>query len=411
MRYQRSYTDDRPSRDAVWRRDLCYAAEYPTVLTAIQPAVLFGQMTLNNGPVLTGAPPAVAAPRPLVGALRFDGTWGASSVAGSVAQQMAAQLSPAAYNSRAPFFATVAGGAVSWPAQTQATMDAEIAAAAQAGLSFWAFDSYQPTDPETLALSFYLSSTLRGKLGFCMVGQLNNWNLAGGPPYAPAAARDVSMFLQAGYVKVMGGRPLYFLLNGAGTAAQQAAAVTWLRGQATAEGSANPYVVWLSGANIAQFDNTAAARAAGADAAGAYASPILNGNSQYYGALVTAAEGDWFERRTRSLPMVPTAMAGWDQRPAVDTPEPYYPVPGGVTDLNYYAPGTPPAIAAHVADMLGFIEDNPAAVPSGVGLIYAWNEVVEGGWIMPTWQPGNPAGDYSRVMALQLALTAPPVPA
>jgi hypothetical protein len=314
---------------------------------------------------------------------------------------MAAQLGPAAYNLRAPFFATVTGGVVSWPAQVQATMDAEIAAAVQAGLGFWAFDSFQPADPETLALSFYLSSTLRAKLGFCMVGQLSNWNLAGGPPYAAAAARDVSMFLQPGYVTVLGGRPLYFLLDGAGTAVQQAAAVTWLRSQAAAQGSGSPYVVWLSAANLAEYDNTVAALAAGADAGGAYASPLLNGSPQDYDALVAAAEGDWFARRTRRLPMIPTAMAGWDQRPAVDTPEPYYPVPGGVTDLNYYAPGTPPAIAAHVADMLAFIAANPGAAPAHVGLIYAWNEVVEGGWILPTWQPGNPGGDFSRVMALQ----------
>jgi hypothetical protein len=55
VRYQRSYTDDKPSRDTVWRRDLCYVAEYPTILTAVQPAMLFGQMTINAGVELTAA--------------------------------------------------------------------------------------------------------------------------------------------------------------------------------------------------------------------------------------------------------------------------------------------------------------------------------------------------------------------
>ena len=405
--YVRSYIDDAPSRDAVWRRDFCYAIEYPTVITQTQPAVLFGQLTLNASPVLTGLPPTPPAAPPLVGAIRFDGSWGASSVAGSVAQQMAAQLSPAAYNLRAPFFASIAGGMVSWPAQTQATMDAEITAAVQAGLGFWAFDSYRPTDPETVALTLYLSSTLRGQIKFCMVGQLTNWNLDDGPPYAAGAARDVLMFTQAGYVTVLGGRPLYFLLDAAGTPAQQTAAITWLRAQAAAQGSPNPYVVWLSAANVAEYDNTAVAQAAGADAAGSNASPELNGSAQNYEQLVAAAESDWFARRTRAMPMIPTAMAGWDQRPAVATPEPYYQIPSGVTITNYYEPGTPPAIAAHVANMLDFIEANPAQVPANVGLIYAWNEVVEGGWIMPTWQPGNPSGDLSRALALQLVLNPP----
>ena len=127
---------------------------------------------------------------------------------------------------------------VSWPAQTQATMDAEIAAAVQAGLGFWAFDSYQPTDPETLALTLYLSSTLRSSdqlLHGRAADQLESrWR----PALRGGAARDVSMFTQAGYVTVLGGRPLYFLLDGAGTPAQQAAAITWLRAQAAAQGSA-----------------------------------------------------------------------------------------------------------------------------------------------------------------------------
>lgn len=406
LRYVGSVTDDAPAQANLWRRDLRYSVEYPTTLAQAQPEMLFG-VSGENG-VQTFAVGAQAKPaRPLIGAIRWDGFYGASSVAGSIAAQVAAALSPAAYNARLPFFATVSGGVASWPAATQAVMDAEIAAAALAGLGYWAFDSFQPGDVLSTALGLYLSSAQRGLIGFCMVGQISNWNLGGGAPYAASVQRDIGLFGQPGYVHVAGGRPLYYVLDSGDPQAQQQAAIAWVRAQSIAAGQGTPYVVWLSGAHLSQFDNTGPALAVGADAAGAYACPILRGVAQSYAQLVTDAEGDWTLRAAKALPMVPTAMAGWDQRPLVQTPQPYYPLGGYNTLTNYYAPPTPAALAQHVADLAAFVAANPAACPANVGLVYAWNEIAEGGWLMPTWQVGNPAGDVTRALALGPVLNPP----
>ena len=40
--YRTSYTNDMPSRDRAWRRDLCYTVEYPTTLIESDPIMLFG---------------------------------------------------------------------------------------------------------------------------------------------------------------------------------------------------------------------------------------------------------------------------------------------------------------------------------------------------------------------------------
>jgi hypothetical protein len=41
------YTTDVPSRDRVWRRDLCFLVDYPTTLFKMQPSMLFGATVLQ----------------------------------------------------------------------------------------------------------------------------------------------------------------------------------------------------------------------------------------------------------------------------------------------------------------------------------------------------------------------------
>ena len=46
VRYRAGYTDDKPAKDRVWRRDLCFTVEYATTQTATQPVTLFAP-TMN----------------------------------------------------------------------------------------------------------------------------------------------------------------------------------------------------------------------------------------------------------------------------------------------------------------------------------------------------------------------------
>ena len=391
----------------LYRRNLNYTVEYPTTLRMSGAQMLFGLGTLSGtGPEVgfscLAAPPALVVP-PL-GAIRFDAWY---DPANPVDQQCAAALSPSSYNARLPSNAAVAQGTASWPLATQAVMDFEISAAVQAGLSFWAFDSYQPDDTLSLALRLYLSSTMRSNLRFCMLGQASNWGEGGEDQ--PSLLRDIAMMTQPGYMTVLDGRPLYLVLDASATQEAGlptggiAAAIMLVRNQVRAAGANDPYIVWLSGAALIDYSNIQAAQAAGADAAGSYATPHLTGAPQPFSSLVAAAQEDWSARISAGFAMVPTAMTGWDQRPLIANPQPFYPLSSNLSMQNYYETPSDEAIGSHVVDLINVVNGNPAACPAQIGLIYAWNELAEGGWLMPTYSPSG--ADLGRVTALANAIT------
>ncbi|MCQ8277786.1 hypothetical protein NFI95_04925 [Acetobacteraceae bacterium KSS8] len=392
----------------LYRRNLVYTIEYPTLKTMTGPQMVYGIGTLGgSGPTVgfSCLVPQTKLVVPPLGAIRFDAWYDPGN---SIDQQCAAALSPAQFNSRLPPNAVIQGGVATWPVATQATIDVEIAAALQAGLQFWAFDSYQPGDTLSLPLQLYLTSSLRGRLKFCMLGQTSNWGASGQDQ--PSLLRDIRMMTQPGYMTVLGNRPLYFVLD---SSSQQTAglpdgsvseAIAMVRSSVMRAGAGNPYVVWLSGAALADYNNISAAQMAGADATGAYATPRLNGNEQPFAALAGAAVADWSARASSGFPMVPTAMTGWDQRPLIETPQPFYPISSDLSAGNYYDTATASAIGEHVAAMAQFVHDQSSACPAQVGLIYAWNELAEGGWLMPTYTPDGPDG--GRCAAVGGALTA-----
>ena len=406
LQYHNTFETDISENANLYRRDLDYKVEYATTIAMTGAQMLFGVGTLaGTGPEVGFGcliPPPMLVVPPL-GAVRFDAWY---DPANAIDRQCAASLSPAEFNDRLPPNAVLANGVASWPAATQATIDAEIAAALVAGLSFWAFDSYQPGDTLSLALQLYLNSTLRGRLRFCMLGQTSNWGEGGQDQ--PPLLRDITMMTQPGYMTVLGDRPLYLVLDSAASqtvglpAGGVPEAIAFVRRQVLAAGGGNPYVVWLSGAALADYANVNAARIAGADACGAYATPRLNGAEQPYAALAEAAKRDWGARALSGFPMIPTAMCGWDQRPLIETPQPFYPIPPTLGPGNYYDRAESSAIGSHVVDMVNMIVAAPATCPAQVGLIYAWNELAEGGWLMPTYSSAGP--DPQRVAAVGNAL-------
>ena len=404
--YHGTVETDESETANLYRRNLNYTVEYPTTLRMSGAQMLFGLGTLAGTGAEVGfsclaPPPALVVP-PL-GAIRFDAWY---DPANTVDQQCSAVLSPAAYNSRLPSNAVVAGGVASWPLATQAVMDFEISAAVQAGLSFWAFDSYQPDNTLSMALSLYLSSSIRSSLRFCMLGQVSNWGKDGEDQ--PSLLRDIAMMTQPDYMTVLDSRPLYLVLDA--SAAQEdglpaggvAAAISLVRARVLAAGGNNPYVIWLSGAALADYSNIQAARAVGADAAGSYATPRLNGNVQPFSLLAEAARQDWSARISAGFAMVPTAMTGWDQRPLIADPQPFYPLAGDLSMQNYYETPSNEAVGSHIVDLINAVNSNPSACPAQIGLIYAWNELAEGGWLMPTYSPSG--ADLGRVTALANAI-------
>jgi hypothetical protein len=331
--------------------------------------------------------------RPVVGAIRWDGWIG--SVAGyDVGVQVEKSLGPQRWHSRLPFFAEeLSATAVRIRSNTQTVMDQEIGYAHRAGLAYWAFVMYPPDNPQTLGgIDLYLRSSHKWDINFAMIVQ----------PYTfgdQDIARLIGYFLQRNYQKVDGGRPLLFLA-GPQTVDDPAwpnikKQIEQLRGAAAKAGSKNPYIVhlwgWNESKNIIDWLKL--------DAMGAY-SLNFGDRAAPYATLARKTQSKWDEWRATGAKVCPLVTAGWDRRPRVE-----HPVSWEKPDLAnaiefYYETPTPAELAGHLKAALDWCAKYPAA-DAGVVLIYAWNEIDEGGWLLPSLWPDQTS---RRLDAIQQVL-------
>jgi len=324
------------------------------------------------------------APRPLLGALRWD-AWYApgSTVTGAVEHS----LTPRRYQRRLPFFASLDdAGQPHLPPVSQPLMDLEIAQALYAGLDYWAFVAYPADDPMSRPLDLFLSSARRGPLKFCMFTGLDAWGSAGRP--SPLVDAHLRLMAHDAYQRVEGSRPLYFL----GFITEQMANDRWgglaglrdgiarFREKARESGAGDPYLV----AAVLPRSAVSLHREIGADAASAYS--IADGRATGdYAALTRIVEAGWQSLGGSGLPVVPTVMAGWDRRPRVEAPVPWEKSqrPGAGLEYFFDAP-TPRQLSEHLQRAIAFVAQQPPAQRAPAVLVYAWNENDEGGWLVPT---------------------------
>jgi hypothetical protein len=245
------------------------------------------------------------------GAIRWDGWYEATQ--NDMPDQAQQCLSLVEYQSRAPWFAQVAGSNVLRIVGSQANMDAEIGYAAGAGLKFWAFNEYGVGNPLRNGWNLYQSSSFKSQMKWCWISQLNY--LGSTSNFSTQVANYISNFKDPQYQKVMGNRPLWFLFwsaanfNGSwgGSYTNLAAMITALRAAATATSIGNPYIVVMDSSTNAPLE----AAGIGADAVGYY-------NASNYGAysnLVSNNEANWttFSKAAGNLGFIPTAVCGWDR--------------------------------------------------------------------------------------------------
>ena len=356
-----------------------------------------------------GAGAAPARPRPPVGALRWDAWYVPGSPETRAVERT---LSDPRFAGRAPFFAEAAGdGArVTFPAATQAEMDAEIRLAAYAGLEFWAFVAYPAASPMSRALELYLASAVPGPVRFCLFAQALEW---GNPQHWPEERRrHVSLMASPRYQRAAGGRPLYFLgflapevvgerFGGEGGLRHEVSA---FRQAARDAGLPDPYVVACG----KPADVPSIAEAIGADAVGAYS--LADGRaSAPFSALAATCRRGWDELAASRLPAVPTVMCGWDRRPRVAAPVPWeHGQAAGAGIEHAYAAARPGELSRLLREAVAWAAGGGRRAPSEAVLVYAWNEVDEGGSLLPTARCG--AAALGEVRSALLGGRAAPAP-
>jgi hypothetical protein len=342
---------------------------------------------------------APLAPRPpaLVGAIRWDGWFGDLSSVGLMVEKT---LGPKHWHERLPFFAQVdSDTSVRVRGNTQSVVDQEIAFAAAAGLDYWAFVIYPPDDPLSAGLRLYLSSAHKSKINFCLNIQ-GGW-LGGEAQWPELVKLYIRYFQEPGYQKVLGDRPLVYLFTpadmlGAGKFGSEAfaqQAFDRLREASRAAGAGNPYLVIQDWSPATAH---AYCQVLGGDAVSAYASDA-HGQAAPFADLARHTEAWWNEFAATGSPVVPLATAGWDPRPRIETPTPWFDYG---SPAYYHAAPTPQELAQHVQAALDWLQAHPETAEANAVLIYAWNEFDEGGWLAPTLSE-----DTARLDALRDVLS------
>ncbi|MFA5058138.1 MAG: glycoside hydrolase family 99-like domain-containing protein [Opitutaceae bacterium] len=336
-------------------------------------------------------------PPPVVGAIRWDG-WFAGS-------PWAKNLVPAAYHERLPFYTTWEKGEPIVNADDQGVMDREIILASRAGLAYWAFVYYHPSDcwpggdAYNYGLRRYLASGRQGELHFCLdlqgahLGRKENW--------PKTVATLVDFFRKPTYQRVLGNRPLVYLFYWEnlvaefGSIQQARAAIAALREQTEAAGQGNPYIVVQT---FSAGEAAAAVDKLGLDASGAYCTSTDGAHQErrnYPFRDLMGINADYWEScKATGKDVVPILNAGWDVRPRWQDAELMKQYHG--SEQPYYTPPTASELTRHVQTAIDWITANPESAKAQAILIYAWNESDEGGWLVPTLTGGNARLDAIR---------------
>jgi hypothetical protein len=281
---------------------------------------------------------------------------------------------------------------IGWYDDSQSQVDKEIGEAVSAGIDFFAFDWYDiarspyATD-RTLneGLAYFLSSKQRYRLNFCLT-------FIDQKPFYPHASdwpklvsTWIALFKQRDYVRVAG-KPLFIVFSPEnmrsifGSSKNVRTALNYLRAQAVK--AHLPGVTVAVGATLVPHYNPGRIGqllSEGYDVTTGYNYHAMGGE-QYrkpvpYKDLVQENEQMW-DRVARNIPLpyIPVITSGWDQRFSQREQK----------TAIIYAGRTASAFACYASAARRWVDANAArTVKERIIMVFAWNEIGEGGSIIP----------------------------
>ena len=325
-------------------------------------------------------------PNPIVGAIRWDAYYGSQD---DVGQSINKRLSPQKWHNRLPFYAKEIGkDSIQLNGSAQSVIDQEITYAKNAGLDYWAFVTYEPSAYMSLSLKSYLASSLRSQINFCLVTECHRWEDTN------YVAWLVNLIKQPGYQVVLNNRPIIFLsfitqqiidkyfydIRGLGKLLSD------FRVKVKNSGLNDPYII------IMDTNPPNGKRWIDLLDCQALSSYEINCNEEKgsYANLAKCAETFWEKCKETNAQVVPIIMSGWDRRPRIENPIKWekWQKPGVGIDY-YYEATTSIELYDHVKSALNWLDLNKASAQANLALIYAWNEIEEGGYIVPTLKEGT----------------------
>lgn len=325
------------------------------------------------------------------------------------------------------------------------------------------------------SLQLYLSSTLRHRLDFSLIVPIGRFGSLPGywsdetpeELYALLSDADrtsswfevnleqwVELAAEETYQKVLGDRPLLYIFGsdgfdwwaqGADKQARTRQVMRRIRERFIEAGLANPYIVGMEfvpqtgrgdAADLYRIDEN------GLDAVTTYAYSLGCNSPNEIDTIVGGAQPNTFQTNPAYDPpdylsttfgtlhqsrvyraqvvdqdgkqLIPNASTGWDPRPEI-IPTQYDGVGCGSNTKARWAEYSlnPPAteIATHLSEVVAWVQDNPDNTEANAVLMYAWNELTEGGWLVPTVGEGTARLDAVRNVMCAPTPGLPPQPA
>jgi Glycosyltransferase WbsX len=303
---------------------------------------------------------------------------------------------------------------IGWYDDSQVQVDKNILQAAAAGIDFFAFDWYNTArspyaSDQSLneGLGYFLRSRQRYRLNFCLTFIDQGPFLPRARDWAGLVKTWIQYLKQPDYVRV-GGKPLFIVFSPEhmrdifGSSANVHLALNYLR--AAARKAHLPGVTIAVAATLVPHYNPARVaqlRAEGYDVATGYNYHAM-GPETYrtpvpYSFLVRENRQMWDRVASQvPIPYIPVITSGWDERFSIREQE----------TAIIYAGRTPAQFSCYAAAARQWIDTNAwRTVKERMVLVFAWNEVGEGGAIIPT-----KVDRYAYTQALQRVFTAQRVP-
>jgi len=316
-----------------------------------------------------------------VGAIRWDGQIGDSATGelAPVGPEEERALGAAKWHARIPFYATVTGtNSISMNGATSSVIDQEIAYAKDAGITYWAFDWYGDETGMQTARELYLASSHHNDI---------NWSaiLFTHPISTSDLSTLVTQFQASNYQKVDGDRPLVYAYDYPDLV--NPSQIASLRSQTFAAMGVQPYIVALdySSGSVSSFASNI-----GADAVSSYVTS--GGNDASYASIASSEASNWNSWKATGYQVIPWVTAGWDPQPRIQLSPAYgyasYPSNSQITA------STTSELASHLQQAITWDATNATSAPANAVLMYAWNELSEGGYIEPTKAGSGINRDY-----------------